>query len=443
MSLDNIRSVVRKLDYSLTEEEIDFWCGECKNAVQNGTYDFSTFSREPYSQMGKKRIIYSFEKLSVENMLCHYLKRQLDRAFHIKYASRSKIINLLFNTLAATKNMNDFVIVRADFKSFFDSVRSKYVYEKYILPSLIKREDKQLLEKYVDIFNYCYAGLCLSNGMTEIICKDFDIVLKARLSESGVFFYERYVDDILVMFNNYISEDKIKSIINEAIREVFGTCPVRLSNGPGKFSYISRRNISPSQSFTFLGYEFFLILKTSNGKGKEAICFEYGITSKKRIKYMNIIERAFIDYKSTGNEELFRQRLKIFSSRVVIARQILGSSFDWLTKGVVANYNELQHYSEYLNADTRDYLKNLFYKLLKKYDLKRPYFLPKQLSNEESIYSLYSNMKRNRTLLFEENIGVPKKVILKWINSINPTYSSYGKDYYRIVMDYLEIIKIN
>lgn len=96
----------------------------------------------------------------------------------------------------ATKNMNDFVIVRADFKSFFDSVKSEYVYEKYILPSIIKREDKQLLEKYVENFKYCYAGLCLSNGMTEIVCKDFDIVLKARLSEYGVFFYERYVDDI-------------------------------------------------------------------------------------------------------------------------------------------------------------------------------------------------------------------------------------------------------
>lgn len=188
MSLENIRGVIRKIDYTLTEDEIDDWCEACRYAIQTETYDFSSFSREVYSQSGKKRVIYSFPKLSVENMLSHYLKQQLDRAFHIKYASRSKIINLLFNTLVATKNMNDFVIVRADFKSFFDSVKSEYVYEKYILPSIIKREDKQLLEKYVENFKYCYAGLCLSNGMTEIVCKDFDIVLKARLSEYGVFF---------------------------------------------------------------------------------------------------------------------------------------------------------------------------------------------------------------------------------------------------------------
>lgn len=146
MSLENIRGVIRKIDYTLTEDEIDDWCEECRYAIQTETYDFSSFSREVYSQSGKKRVIYSFPKLSVENMLSHYLKQQLDRAFHIKYASRRKIINLLFNTLVATKNMNDFVIVRADFKSFFDSVKSEYVYEKYILPSIIKREDKQLLE---------------------------------------------------------------------------------------------------------------------------------------------------------------------------------------------------------------------------------------------------------------------------------------------------------
>ena len=385
MSLENIRGVIRKIDYTLTEDEIDDWCEECRYAIQTETYDFSSFSREVYSQSGKKRVIYSFPKLSVENMLSHYLKQQLDRAFHIKYASRRKIINLLFNTLVATKNMNDFVIVRADFKSFFDSVKSEYVYEKYILPSIIKREDKQLLEKYVENFKYCYAGLCLSNGMTEIVCKDFDIVLKARLSEYGVFFYERYVDDMLIMFNNYISENRIKNIIRETIIEVFGSCPVRLSSSPGKFSYISRRNLVSSQNFNFLGYEFF-ILKTVNGRRDEIIDFEYGIAEKKRTKYSNMIERAFINYKLTGNDEVFRQQLKIFSSRVVIARQILGSNFDWLTKGVIANYNELQNVCHYLNVDTKTFLSDLFYQLLRKYDIKRPYFLPKRTSNEESIY---------------------------------------------------------
>lgn len=441
MSADNIRRVIQKIDFTLTDEEIDNLCEKYIEAVRNETYNFSSFRREIYSKNGKKRIIYSFPKLSIENILCHYLKQQLDRIFHIKYASRGKIINLLFNTLVATKNMNDFVLVRADFKSFFDSVNSEYVYNKYILPSIIKREDKQVLEKYVRNFKYCYAGLCLSNGLTEIICRDFDVVLRAKLSEYGVFFYERYVDDMLLMFNSYISQDEIKELIKKTIQEVFGTCPVRLSNKGGKFSYISRRNLKNSQSFNFLGYEFY-IKYSIDSNGEERLVFEYGISKIKREKYSNNIERAFLNYKKTGNIELFRQRLKVFSTRVVIARQLMGSSLDWLTKGVVANYNELRHYSGSLNSDTREFLEKLYYQLLKKYGLKRPYFIPKS-SKEETKYNLYSNLKKNRTLLFDETIGVPQNVILKWIYKIDPSYSSKGKDYYRIVIEYLEMIKIN
>ena len=438
MLLDDIRTVIRKNNFFLSENQIEELALECENAVQNESYQFDKYTKSVLSKNGKKRLIYSFPKDSVENILCHYLKKKLDKAFHLKYASRNKIINLLFNTLVATKNMNDFVIVRADFKSFYDSVYSKYVFERYILPSLLKRGDKQVLEKYISEIKYCYAGLCLSNCMTEIVCKDFDVVLKARLSEYGVFFYERYVDDIIIMFNNFILEEKIKNIIKETINDIFGRCPVRLSNDSGKFTYISKRHISNKQSFNYLGYEFF-ILKDSNDKIK----FNYGITKQKREKYSNIVERAFINYKKEKNEELLRQQLKVFSSRVVISRQILGSSLDWLTKGVVANYNELKNYTNQLDDETMEYLKYLFYQLLEKHKIKRPYFISKKQSSDNSMYNLYSNMKSNKTLLFDENIGIQKEVLLKWIHRIDGSYTNINSDYYRIAMDYLELIKIN
>lgn len=197
MLLENIHGVIRRIDYTLTDADIDIWAQQCILAVENETFDFSTKVKEVFTQSGKRRVIYHYPKLSVENFICHYLKKRLDKVFKIEYASRSKIINLLFNTIPALKNMNDFVIIRADFKSFFDSVLSRFVYEKYVLPSLLPRGDKDILEKYIDEYKYCYAGLCLSNGMTEIVCRDFDKKLKARLTSYGVFFYERYVDDML------------------------------------------------------------------------------------------------------------------------------------------------------------------------------------------------------------------------------------------------------
>ena len=62
-------------------------------------------------------VSYHYPKLSAENFICHYLKKRLDKVFKIEYESRSTIINLLFNTIPALKNMNDFVIIQSDFNS--------------------------------------------------------------------------------------------------------------------------------------------------------------------------------------------------------------------------------------------------------------------------------------------------------------------------------------
>lgn len=86
--------------------------------------------------------------------------------------------------------------------------------------------------------------------MTEIVCRDFDKRLKAKLTVYGVF-YKCYVNDMLIMFNTYISQDEIIDIINKAINETFGKCPVKLITSPGKFSYISRREMVVSQKFNF------------------------------------------------------------------------------------------------------------------------------------------------------------------------------------------------
>ena len=436
-----IEYLVRQRDFSLTDTAVKITSTMLYDEIKKKKYDFSKYTKDVFTKQGKRRTVYSYTRLSTEDILCQYLKKQLDSAFHVKYASRSRIMNILFNVLPVVKDMNDFVIIRADFKSFFDSVLVKHVYNRYIHDSLLKRYDKDLIELYANEFKYCYAGLCLSNGMTEIVCRDFDERIKARLSQYGVFFYERYVDDILLIMNKYISKDKLLELMDLTIKEVFGDSPVKLATSPGKFSYIAKRKMiaNSSEVISFLVYEFEL-QSVMNGS-KNEITFKYGITEKKRRKYSGIIERAIIQYSKDHNLELLRQRIKIYSSRVVIGRTIGSRTFDWLTKGVVANYNELQHHMDALRQDTSDFLKNLYFQLMRKHGVAIPYFM-KQSVREDSIYNILSTMKRNRSIIFQENIGVSRSSLLKWIRKMDPLYSDCGKDYYRIVINYLELIKI-
>ena len=221
MTREQIWSVIRKLDYTLDDSTIETMTNGTYHMILAKTYDFSSYNCEIFTQQNKKRKIYTYPKLSVENVLCHYLKRQIDNIFEIRYASRSRIMNRLFNTLPVMKNMYDFVIIRADFKSFFDSVLSEHVYNEYIRQSLLTRIDKEILEMYIQNFEYCYAGLCLSNGLTEIICREFDNHIMAKLEKYGVFFYERYVDDMIIATNSFLTQDKFMEIMNETIVEVF------------------------------------------------------------------------------------------------------------------------------------------------------------------------------------------------------------------------------
>lgn len=431
-----VRDIIRTRDFSISEEEVEITVNRVLSDVNSGNYDFNNYIREIFTQQGKKRVIFRYHEKSTEMVLCLYLKRKIDKVFNVNYASRNRMMNIVFNLLPATKDMNDFVIIRADFKSFFDSVLTKHVYEAYIKTSVLERRDKEIMEEYIEAFKCCYAGLALSNVMTEIVSSDFDERLKARLSKYGIVIYERYVDDMLVVTNKYISQEMFWEVINETIKEVFGKSPVKINMSPSKFSYIPRREITDvKKMFNFLGYEF-QIKRVGND-----IEYSYGIAEKKRRRYSGIFERAFIEYKRTGDLELLRQRIKLFASRVVIAKKISSKNYDWLTKGIIANYNELQYHMNRLIPSTEEFLKTQFVKLTTQYFSMLPYFM-KESMRGESIYNLYSNMKRNRSIVFEKNIGVSEKTLLKWINQIKPDYNKGNKDYYRIVMDYIEMLKV-
>ncbi|MFW2504576.1 reverse transcriptase domain-containing protein [Clostridium diolis] len=434
-----VSKVVQKQNYTLSDDAIKKIVREYIEDIRNEGYDFSKCKKETFTKGKKRRDIYTFRPKSLEDIMTRYLKIRIDKLFTIRYISRNKIMNSLFNTVPVLNDLNDFVIIRADFKSFFESVPTKYAYEKYIQESALKRYEKRAFRKYAEQIRYCYAGLCLSNGLTEIICKDFDKNLRAKLDKYGVVYFERYVDDMLIILNSYISKDNAVAIINSAIKDVFEESPVRLH--PHKFSYIARRNISSSstQDFDFLGYKFSLML--NNRRKKECIDFKYGISELKIKKYHNRFKQVFIEYKKNQDIELLRQRLKICSTRVIITKQIGREEFKWMTKGVVANYNELRFHLNSLDNDTEHFFKEAYFDIMRELRIKVPYFLVNS-NKEPSIYNIHSSLERNRSTIFENGIGIKKNDLLKWITKVNPIYTDGNKNYSTMVVDYFVIINI-
>lgn len=141
-----------------------------KEAIKEKNLNFHNLSSFTLTQNSKKRYIKKYSDVySPENILCIVVKNILDRTFKIKYPNRNKITHSLFNIIPATIQMSDFTIVKFDFKDYFNSVSSIYVYEKYIKDKILDREYLDIIELFVYSTRITYMGLCCSNAIVEII----------------------------------------------------------------------------------------------------------------------------------------------------------------------------------------------------------------------------------------------------------------------------------
>ena len=68
-----------------SEAAINSVIDKVSNDYDTGNFNFSSFSDISIKQMGKIRHTKMFQAFSSEEILCIYLKRLLDRKFHIKY----------------------------------------------------------------------------------------------------------------------------------------------------------------------------------------------------------------------------------------------------------------------------------------------------------------------------------------------------------------------
>lgn len=416
----------------------------CKD-YKDGNYDFSKFRSIPIKQMGKVRHTKTFEPFSCEETLCIYLKRTLDRKLQIKYPNRNEYVRSLFDVISALRDMNNYSILRFDFKDFFNTVSSEYVFDKYISKYSLERYQIELLKDFVTKTKYAYAGLNTSNIICETISKHFDELLFSKFEEQGLIFYRRYIDDGILVFNKHVEYNLCLSTINDAIREIFldknidveKGCKTQLNDLKTKF--VSSYTVSSSNSkadFDFLGYNFVLSPKGSENKKNKPI-FKYGITQDKMDKYSKRIDDIIEDYLSHKNVELLRHQIKAFSFRTVYQVPKY-KSLIWKAKGFIANYQELRFRTDMLTDDTKDFLENSIINAFTKKGVDLPYFL--KGNKEESIYNLYNNLINYRTLLFVELIGIDKKTLVKMCEQIGIRHKK--KRYDGLVRDYLIKVKI-
>lgn len=430
-----------------TEQAIRDIVDNAEKAYIDKTYNFKNYSSLQLRQGDKHRTVKMYSPFSVEELLCIYLKRVLDKKFHIAYPNRNTFVRSLFDTIYGLKDMSDYVICKFDFSDFFNSVSSVFVYQKYIKEKGLERFQSELLKQFVDSTEYAYAGLNTSNILCEIIAKSFDSLIIQKFKDAGLILYKRYIDDGVIIFNRYISEDDCLSIIRGAINEAFydsnltNIAPCKVTLNPDKTKYIARRYLTvggASSVFDFLGYEFVLEAKVAGKHEKTE--FHYGITEKKIKKYTKRITSIVKEYTEAPQKdmELLRHQIKAFTHRTVY-RINRYKSIIWKSKGFLSNYCELRYHMDELTPQTEKFLKDVVRDAFTSNGVALPYFL--KGNSKESIYSLYNNMQKYKTLLFVEMIGIDCHALKKMCAQIGIDVTS-GKGYDGLVRDYLIKVKV-
>jgi hypothetical protein len=263
--------------------------------------------------------------------------------------------------------------------------------------------------------------------MVELISRDLDAAIKARVRKYSVVYYSRYVDDGVIILSNYVSKADVKSLLEEAIEEVFNNhnSDNKVMLNKTKFKVFNRRHLRTSQSFDFLGYQFSFNNKFANIK--------VGMTSRKRDKYQSKVDRLIKNNFKKDDmlaEETVRHIIKVHSSRVVYFAPSIKHGGVWVSKGLIANYIKLKDYSNYIDSDTKKFLQEIYKTAFQRIGESPPPYL----SNPR--YDLHENLINNRTMIFHEMIGASREHLLKQLNKLNvPVHPDKNYDY--LVKDYL------
>lgn len=435
-------------DVKKTDQEILDVINLVNTAISTNSYNFDDLSTIILNQNGKKRIVKKYNDIfSVENVLCQHIKYVLDREFKVKYPNRNKVISSLFSYIAAAKQMTNFTVVKFDFRDYYNSVSSIYVFEKYIKSKIKDRFELELIHDFVYKTQYAYAGLCTSNAIAEIIAKDFDREIKNEFLARGLLFYERFIDDCILILNENVRQSDIQCILDEILKKVFNDidsddiikCKTRFNTG--KFQFLSKKTLTTIPVvIDYLGYEFSFSKSTD-----DIVEIVYGITLAKQQKYRKRLDKILSLYTDSSSPdyndlELLRHRILAFSSRVVYINKHFNKDV-WKVKGFISNYGELRYLldSHSVSGGTKLFLRDVIRDAFLNNGVSLPYFM------KPNGYNLFENMKRNKTILLVDNIGYDYGSLINLCKQIGISNTdSYGKKrgYGTLVRDYLIKVKV-
>jgi len=217
---------------------------------------------------------------------------------------------------------------RDEVKNFINQINNLSPKNKILLFSL--------LEKHRDLGGSgSPRGLSLSSALTELMMHEFD---SKAFAHPDVFFYARYVDDIIVITSANENNQNFRQLAEKNLPKglIFNELKSQESKKIGKSAAPKKQNDKFIYSFEYLGYKISIKNKTDKNKNR---IIDIDMADKKVKKYKKRLSRAFYEFTKTGDTELLIDRLRFLTKNFKVYNQHIEKT---KLSGIYYNYPAIQ-----------------------------------------------------------------------------------------------------
>ncbi len=297
-------------DSGLTKDALLAQLETTFNSISDGTFEFTFQSAGDYC----------LTELLSEKLILRKLNDNFKRLYKDEQSNRRIIISQIKTLLEETCPM---FILKTDVESFYESIDRNRLVEKLKDDSMLSFHSLKILNKVfsnpiVSGNQGLPRGLIISSTLSEIYMRKFDKWIRRY---NGVYFYARYVDDIIIFANQIETAEKIKEQINSNLE-------VGLNKKECKTEIFSIQRTT-SKPIEYLGYKF----TTKQIKKNKVVSIS--IADKKVRKIKTRIVKSFLDNVKQTNFPLLESRIKFLTGNFSIKTNPEGNE---LKAGIYYNY---------------------------------------------------------------------------------------------------------
>lgn len=303
-------------DYELTKNGLNkahlaHQIDETFTKISDGTFEFNLVSSSDFYEAGSL----------IDTLILRKLNDNIKRLYKDEQSNRRVIIKQVSVLLEETC---PFWVLRTDVSNFYGSIDRNRLLEKLQGDSLLSYFSILLIKKLfahplLAGLNGLPRGVALSATLSELYMRKFDRWAKTF---DGVYYYARFVDDVIIFNNKQKSLDNLEQQIDNNLE-------LGLKKNKKKTGKYLGSQITAKKPLDYLGYQFTAQLH----KNKKTIIIS--IANKKVKKIKSRLIYSFVGFIEDGDFSLLEKRIKFLTGNYKIRSRFDGTD---LRAGIYYNY---------------------------------------------------------------------------------------------------------